>query len=190
MFANVTPTSITQVSVQPDVIACRQRLSMLCFVSACMNQKHLLSFIKSKLKTVPNEVVICKDGRAQTLGDVFLSHDLTAYELSIDTLDMHASNTFHRFDRFNKKYNPVGKSDLREIFLKTDNYLRGSYLAEITKQVMKDLTVSKYTLVEWRVSVYGRNASEWRKLAKWFYGTYPAIHSSLPAVCSSYRSSF
>ena len=35
----------------------------------------------------------------------------TAYDLSIDTLDMHAHDTFHRFDRFNLKYNPAGKSD-------------------------------------------------------------------------------
>jgi len=136
-----------------------------------MNQKHLLRFIKHKLKTVPNEVVIYKDSKALTLGEVFLSLNLTAYDLSIDTLDMHANNTFHRFDRFNLKYNPAGQSRLREIFLKTDNLLQGSYLAEITKEVMSDLETSKYTLVEWRVSVYGRNAFEWRKLAKWFYGT-------------------
>ena len=35
--------------------------------------------------------------------------NLTAYDLSIDTLDMHAHDTFHRFDRFNLKYNPAGK---------------------------------------------------------------------------------
>ncbi len=32
---------------------------------------------------------------------------------------MHADkNTFHRFDRFNLKYNPFGQSRLREIFIK------------------------------------------------------------------------
>lgn len=35
---------------------------------------------------------------------VFESLHLTAYDLSIDTLDMHADrNTFHRFDKFNLK---------------------------------------------------------------------------------------
>jgi AMP deaminase len=39
---------------------------------------------------------------------------------------MHADwNTFMRFDRFNLKYNPVGQSRLREVFLKTDNYFKG-----------------------------------------------------------------
>ena len=42
-------------------------------------------------------------------------------------------NTFHRFDRFNLKYNPLGQSKLREIFLKTDNAIDGRYLAEILK---------------------------------------------------------
>ena len=118
----------------------------------------------------------------------------TAYDLSIDTLDMHAHDTFHRFDRFNLKYNPagdkqncnpiqcnaircnamqfnamqfnamqsysmrynamkrtesladshtlsfffiffVGQSRLREIFLKTENYIGGRYLAEMTREV-------------------------------------------------------
>lgn len=103
--------------------------------SACMNQKHLLRFIKYKLKHHANEPVIFRDGQFLTLGEVFKSLNLTAYDLSIDTLDMHANNTFHRFDRFNLKYNPAGQSRLREIFLKTDNVISGSYLAEITREV-------------------------------------------------------
>lgn len=42
-------------------------------------------------------------------------------------------NTFHRFDKFNAKYNPVGESRLREIFIETDNALNGKYFAEIIK---------------------------------------------------------
>ncbi|KDO32510.1 AMP deaminase [Saprolegnia parasitica CBS 223.65] len=137
--------------------------------SACMNQKHLLRFIKSRLKNHPGEIVIFRDGRFMTLSEVFHSLNLTAYDLSVDTLDMHASNTFHRFDRFNLKYNPAGQSRLREIFLKTDNLIGGRYLADITKEVMSDLNASKYQLVEWRLSIYGRKHSEWDKLAKWFY---------------------
>lgn len=41
--------------------------------------------------------------------------------------------TFHRFDKFNSKYNPMGASELREIFLKTDNYINGEYFAQIIK---------------------------------------------------------
>ena len=57
--------------------------------SACMNQKHLLRFIKSKMKKCPDEVVLYRDGRHLTLKEVFESINLTAYDLSIDTLDMH-----------------------------------------------------------------------------------------------------
>lgn len=59
--------------------------------SACMNQKHLLRFIKSKMKKFPNEVVLYRDGKHLTLAEVFASIKLTAYDLSIDTLDMHVS---------------------------------------------------------------------------------------------------
>jgi AMP deaminase len=57
--------------------------------SACMNQKHLLRFIKSKMKKCPDEVVLFRDGKHLTLEEVFQSINLTAYDLSIDTLDMH-----------------------------------------------------------------------------------------------------
>ncbi|KAK4507866.1 hypothetical protein PRZ48_001601 [Zasmidium cellare] len=136
--------------------------------SACMNQKHLLRFIKSKMKKSPDEVVLFRDGKFLTLKEVFESINLTAYDLSIDTLDMHAhTDSFHRFDKFNLKYNPVGESRLRTIFLKTDNHIQGRYLAEITREVMSDLESSKYQMVEWRISIYGRSMDEWDKLAAW-----------------------
>jgi len=136
--------------------------------SACMNQKHLLRFIKSKLRKEPDTVVLSRDGRKLTLAEVFDSLNLTAYDLSIDMLDMHADNsTFHRFDRFNTKYNPQGSSRLREIFLKTDNLIGGRFLAEVTSEVLEDLALNKYQLAEYRLSIYGRARSEWRKLAAW-----------------------
>ncbi|CAL3967021.1 unnamed protein product [Diplocarpon coronariae] len=136
--------------------------------SACMNQKHLLRFIKSKMKKCPDEVVMFRDGKHLTLEEVFQSINLTAYDLSIDTLDMHAhTDSFHRFDKFNLKYNPIGESRLRTIFLKTDNFINGRYLAEITKEVISDLESSKYQMAEWRISIYGRAIDEWDKLAAW-----------------------
>ncbi|KAI0631963.1 AMP deaminase [Trametes polyzona] len=136
--------------------------------SSSMNQKHLLRFIKSKMKRSPQDVVIFRDGKELTLAEVFQSLNLSAYDLSIDTLDMHAhQDSFHRFDKFNLKYNPIGESRLREIFLKTDNYIQGRYLAELTKEVMMDLEQSKYQNCEWRISIYGRKRDEWDKLAKW-----------------------
>ena len=62
--------------------------------SACMNQKHLLRFIKSKMKKSPDEVVMFRDNKELTLKEVFESINLTAYDLSIDTLDMHVRGYF------------------------------------------------------------------------------------------------
>ena len=45
--------------------------------SACMHQKHLLRFIKSKLRKEPDEVVIFRDGKWLTLKEVFESLHLT-----------------------------------------------------------------------------------------------------------------
>ncbi|XP_011095034.1 AMP deaminase isoform X2 [Sesamum indicum] len=136
--------------------------------SACMNQKHLLRFIKSKLRKEPDEVVIFRDGTYLTLKEVFESLDLTGYDLNVDLLDVHADkSTFHRFDKFNLKYNPCGQSRLREIFLKQDNLIQGRFLGEVTKQVFSDLETSKYQMAEYRISIYGRKMSEWDQLASW-----------------------
>ncbi|XP_074264498.1 AMP deaminase-like [Silene latifolia] len=136
--------------------------------SACMNQKHLLRFIKSKLRKEPDEVVIFRDGTYLTLKEVFESLDLTGYDLNVDLLDVHADkSTFHRFDKFNLKYNPCGQSRLREIFLKQDNLIQGRFLGELTKQVFSDLEASKYQMAEYRISIYGRKQSEWDQLASW-----------------------
>src|SRR2546430_9272929 len=43
------------------------------------------------------------------------------------------TDSFHRFDKFNLKYNPIGASRLREIFLTTDNYIKRRYVAELAK---------------------------------------------------------
>ncbi|WRT64147.1 AMP deaminase [Kwoniella shivajii] len=145
--------------------------------SASMNQKHLLRFIKSKLRKAPNEIVIHRDGKDLTLEEVFESLNLTAYDLSIDTLDMHAHQEFHRFDRFNDRYNPTGSSRLREIFLKTDNLLKGKYLAELTQELIADLEQSKYQVSEWRLSIYGRNVNEWDTLAKWVVNNKLVSHN-------------
>lgn len=46
---------------------------------------------------------------------------------------MQGRQTFQRFDKFNDKYNPVGASELRDLYLKTDNYINGEYFAAIIK---------------------------------------------------------
>ncbi|XP_016925556.2 AMP deaminase 2 isoform X3 [Drosophila suzukii] len=136
--------------------------------ASCMNQKHLLRFIKKTLKNNANEVVTHTNGQAMTLAQVFQSMNLTTYDLTVDMLDVHADrNTFHRFDKFNSKYNPIGESRLREVFLKTDNYLNGKYFAQIIKEVAFDLEESKYQNAELRLSIYGKSPDEWFKLAKW-----------------------
>ncbi|GMT32772.1 hypothetical protein PFISCL1PPCAC_24069, partial [Pristionchus fissidentatus] len=167
--------------------------------ASSMNQKHLLRFIKKKMKTEESTVVLEKmpafltdelissskshlsrsqsqpdtateesNGKPVTMKEVFERMGISAYDLSVDMLDVHADrNTFHRFDKFNTKYNPVGESTLREIFIKTDNYIGGKYFAEVIKEVLNDLEESKYQQSEPRLSIYGRSKDEWDKLAHW-----------------------
>jgi len=136
--------------------------------SAAMNGKHLLRFIKKKLKSHGTDFVMTVSGERKTLAQIFESLGLGWMDLSLDKLNVVADqNCFHRFDRFNLKYNPLNQPMLRTIFLKTDNEIQGRYLAEITEQLFDDLDESKYQLTEWRLSIYGRARSEWDNLAKW-----------------------
>merc|ERR1719445_2507462 len=113
--------------------------------ASSMNQKHLLRFIKKTLKNEGDEKVCMNGNKEMTLKEVFESMNLTAYELTVDMLDVHADrNTFHRFDKFNAKYNPVGESRLREVFMKTDNYIGGKYFARI---------IRRFSLISMRQSI-------------------------------------
>jgi len=136
--------------------------------AACMNQKHLLRYIKKTLKSDGDIPVIKAGTGTMTLKQVFESMNLTPYDLTIDMLDCHADrNTFHRFDKFNAKYNPIGESRLREVFMKTDNLVNGKYFAGLMKEVFADLEDAKYTNLELRLSIYGRSLQEWDNLASW-----------------------
>ena len=60
---------------------------------------------------------ILRAGSVLTLQQVCQQINLNPANLSIDSLGCHAdSSTYHRFDRFNDKYNPFGQSLLREVF--------------------------------------------------------------------------
>ena len=138
--------------------------------ASCMNQKHLLRFIKKHSRTDTDQLVTVdeRNGQPLTMAQLFHSIHMNPADLNIDKLDVHADrNTFHRFDKFNSKYNPVGESKLREVFLKIDNHCDGRYFAKLLKEVLSDLAESKYQNAELRLSIYGRHRDEWDRLARW-----------------------
>lgn len=55
-----------------------------------MNQKHLLRFIKHTYQTEPDRTVAEKRGRKITLRQVFDSLHMDPYDLTVDSLDVHA----------------------------------------------------------------------------------------------------
>lgn len=138
--------------------------------SSSMNQKFLLNFVKNKIINSPDEVVLEKNGKKLTLINILKDINITPDKLNVDIMNVHAvgeRHCFMRFDKFNSKYNPCGLSDLRNVFLKTDNYINGRYLAEMTRSMIEDLEKNKYQYVEWRLSIYGKDINEWNKLADW-----------------------
>mmetsp|Transcript_118560 Transcript_118560/g.221522 ORF Transcript_118560/g.221522 Transcript_118560/m.221522 type:complete len:762 (-) Transcript_118560:187-2472(-) len=143
--------------------------------SACFSQRRLMHFIRVKMRDEPGTVVMKEGEQEKTLMEILGGAGLDEVKVaSVDALCCMASmgngqsDTFGRFDRFNSKYNPFGNKVLRDIFLKSDNYMEGRFLGELTKEVMHDIAAQKFVNVEWRISIYGRQKEEWQKLAKWF----------------------
>ncbi|XP_009871170.1 PREDICTED: AMP deaminase 1, partial [Apaloderma vittatum] len=151
-----------------DFYNCR-KVDTHIHAAACMNQKHLLRFIKKSYFMDADRVVYDAKDKQLTLKQLFQQLNLHPYDLTVDSLDVHAGRqTFHRFDKFNAKYNPVGASELRDLYLKTENAIDGEYFATIIKEVGSDLEDAKYQHAEPRLSIYGRSPEEWPKLASWF----------------------
>ncbi|KFV64000.1 AMP deaminase 1, partial [Dryobates pubescens] len=150
-----------------DFYNCR-KVDTHIHAAACMSQKHLLRFIKKSYYVDADRVVYDAKGTQLTLKQLYEKLRLHPYDLTVDSLDVHAGRqTFHRFDKFNAKYNPVGASELRDLYLKTENAINGEYFATIIKEVGSDLEEAKYQYAEPRLSIYGRSAEEWPKLANW-----------------------
>ncbi|XP_028264751.1 AMP deaminase 1 isoform X2 [Parambassis ranga] len=151
-----------------DFYNCR-KVDTHIHAAACMNQKHLLRFIKKSYRVDCDRVVHNLKGREVTMKELFETLKLHPYDLTVDSLDVHAGRqTFQRFDKFNAKYNPVGASELRDLYLKTENHIQGEYFATIIKEVSSDLEDAKYQYAEPRLSIYGCNPNEWTKLSGWF----------------------
>jgi len=151
-----------------DFYNCR-KVDTHIHAAACMNQKHLLRFIKTSYRVDIDRVVAKMKGQEMTMKELFASLNLHPYDLTVDSLDVHAGRqTFQRFDKFNAKYNPVGASELRDLYMKTENHIQGEYFASIIKEVASDLEDAKYQYAEPRLSIYGCKNDEWAKLSNWF----------------------
>jgi len=151
-----------------DFYNCR-KVDTHIHAAACMNQKHLLRFIKHSYRVDADRVVAKTKDKELTLKEVFANLNLHPYDLTVDSLDVHAGRqTFQRFDKFNAKYNPVGASELRDLYMKTENHISGEYFATIIKEVAADLEDAKYQYAEPRLSIYGCKNDEWAKLSSWF----------------------
>ncbi|XP_078500514.1 AMP deaminase 1-like [Lissotriton helveticus] len=150
-----------------DFYTCR-KVDTHIHAAACMSARHLLSFMKHTYKDEADRIVSSIEAPT-TLKELYGKLNLKPNELTVDSLDVHAGHeTFHRFDTFNSKYNPMGASQLRELYLKTDNYIGGEYFAKVLKEVGSELFKQRYVYTEPRLSIYGQSPHEWQKLAEWF----------------------
>ncbi|XP_062892845.1 AMP deaminase 1-like [Mobula hypostoma] len=138
--------------------------------AACMNQHSLLRFIRhTYTRDQDREVHRSQDGTF-TLGQLFQRLGLDPNHLDIDALNVHADReTFQRFDRFNAKYNPLGASELRKLYLKTNNDINGEYFAGLIKEYADSMDDTSNQFAELRISIYGNSPGEWDQLASWFY---------------------
>lgn len=109
-----------------------------------------------------------KNNNDVTLAEVFRSTGLIFEHLTLDSLGVKVNNnTFNRFDNFRAKYNPLGSNEIREIFLKKDNYMKGAYYAKLMKEVYKKTETYGQSATEYRISVYGTTSNDWSVFSNW-----------------------
>jgi len=138
--------------------------------AAAPSAKHFVNFIKDKLETEPDTVVLRKGGEETTLRQVYEGAGLDMDHLTIDAIHVLAdASIFQRFDNFNSKIAPFQLSDMRRIFLKTSNDIEGRFFAEILLRYLERFEddPDHKTTVELRLSIYGMNRGEWSDLARW-----------------------
>lgn len=82
-------------SSEPNIDVCFSQVDTHIHAAACMSQKHLLTFIQKTFKTDANRVVLEKAGRNMTLQQVFCSLSMDPYDLTVDSLDVHAVRTIY-----------------------------------------------------------------------------------------------
>jgi len=139
-------------------------------LAAAMTSKHLLTFIRAKLEKHGDDEVASKKFGKVSLAEYFAKLGMKKEMITVDSLDTHRGRTFQRFDVFNSKYNPFGESELRSLFLKTENEMGGKYFAEILQELFDRLETSEgNTSAEFRMSVYGTKPTQWEDLAKWIW---------------------
>ena len=83
---------------------CRAQVDTHIHAAACMNQKHLLKFIKTTYQTEADRVVSEKGGQKITLNEVFKNLHMDPYDLTVDSLDVHAVRTIWNNQKFLKHY--------------------------------------------------------------------------------------
>lgn len=88
------------------------------------------------------------NGRDFTLKQIFENSDISTENLTLDSLDVRVQiphvmtrqatgSHMGFFDKFALTYNPFRCSELRTIFLKKDNFIKGRYFAEICNEVFR-----------------------------------------------------
>lgn len=143
---------------------CVHKVDTHVHLAAAFNPHRFVNYMRDKIVHHGDDVVL----NGKTLTEVTRELGIVADDLNVDTSDLQGDKSlFHRFDRFNDKYNPAGAKSLRSVFLKTENDIGGRYLAELTRDRLSSLEKVRTVHTEYRVSIYGGSSSEWDDLSRW-----------------------
>lgn len=154
------------------------KVDVHCHMASGMTGKQLLEFMQHKARESPDDIVEVDKQTGRPISLIEMLERVTrdrfgpvasVADLTVSALDVQASSsTFNRFDHFNNKYNPLGVSELRSLFLKTENFMGGRYFAELIKQTFSRQQLQGNVFTEFRLSIYGRDKREWHRLAQWW----------------------
>eukprot|EP00667_Euglena_gracilis_P000451 EG_transcript_451 len=149
-------------------------------MAAGMTARQLLEFLLEKAQNHADDPVMDSQMRDPTdpnwkkivtLGGFLKANAIDPKKLNVDMLNVQAdASMYERFDKFKMSYNLLGNKHLRDLLMRSDNFMGGRYFAELIKgRVFKQMEKDEYTFAENRISVYGKRRNEWNQLAQWFH---------------------
>jgi AMP deaminase len=102
--------------------------------SAAITQQELIRFIRNSLREDPNKIVKINNNSPITLKKLTAFKAINQSKINTILLDTHVKRSvFGNFKAFESSFYPFGYKELKDVFLRPDNYINGEFFGRILR---------------------------------------------------------
>lgn len=108
--------------------------------ASSMTSGHLSKFIKESFQKNPDKIVLEENGKKNSFMEFLNSINVNISDVTAESLQTHADeNCFENFKHFKSLFNLMREPRLRDLFLRTNNKVKGEFFAGLLKEVAANL---------------------------------------------------